>query len=39
MMHMSGLTSLQYFGGLFIGDLSLFTATAVVISGALAFID
>ena len=39
MMHMSGLTSLQYFGGLFIGDLSLFTATAVVISVALTLFD
>ena len=37
MMHMSGLNSFEYFGGLFIGDILLFTAPAVVISIALIF--
>lgn len=35
MMHMSGLTSVQYFSGLFLGDLLLFTVPAVVITLAL----
>ena len=37
MMHMSGLNSFEYFGGLFIGDILLFIAPAVVISIALVF--
>ena len=35
MMHMSGLTSFQYYAGLFLGDLILFSGPAVVISLAL----
>ena len=35
MMHMSGLTSFQYYAGLFLGDFVLFFGPAVVISIAL----
>jgi hypothetical protein len=35
MMHMSGLTSFQYYAGLFLGDFILFFGPAVVISIAL----
>ena len=35
MMHMSGLNSFEYFGGLFVGDIFLFTMPAIVISIAL----
>ena len=32
MMHMNGLTSYQYFSGLFMGDIMLFTAPSILIS-------
>ena len=35
MMHMSGLTSFQYYAGLFLGDIILFIGPGVVISLAL----
>lgn len=38
MMYMSGLNSLEYFGGLFIGDILLFIAPAIVISIVLIFV-
>ena len=39
MMHMSGLTSWQYFGGLFLGDILTFTLPAVVVTIALCFFE
>ena len=35
MMHMSGVSSIEYYLGLFMGDMTLFTLPAVVISLAL----
>ena len=35
MMHMSGLSSIQYYAGLFLGDLFLFSCSGVVLSLAL----
>ena len=39
MMHMTGLNSIEYFGGLFLGDMSLFMIPACVISIALIFFE
>lgn len=39
MMHMNGLTSLQYYAGLFLSDIVMYTGPAVIISIALIFFE